>query len=74
MNNLNDSVAFQVFMEKIVDKAGEWEQVLRSESDTVKMHRAQGALEFADFVKSLPDLIAAEATLVSELDKADYLV
>ncbi len=59
--SLKDSVAFKAFLEKTEEKAGEWESVLRNSGDVDEMFRAQGALNFFDYVKDLPDLMILEA-------------
>ena len=56
IERLKGSAAFKEFMEAIEEKAKDWKNVLRGSGDINEIFRAQGALNFFEYVKDLPDL------------------
>lgn len=58
--SMRESAVFQSFMERIQEKAEEWNMALRSGDDTGELFRAQGALNFFEYVKDLPDMMIRE--------------
>ena len=69
---LKDSVAFKVFMERVDEKAKDWEVVLRDSKDMAELYRAQGALRFFEFLKDLPDLMSLEADTEEKAGHDEY--
>src|SRR4030067_527083 len=57
---MKESPAFKALMERVQEKAMEWVNTLKSSRDSNEMYRAQGALNFYDYLADLPDEMIGE--------------
>src|SRR4030066_320127 len=57
---MKESPAFKALMERVQEKAMEWVNTLKSSRDSNEMYRAQGALNFYDYLADLPDEMIEE--------------
>lgn len=57
---MKDSPAFKAYMERVQEKAKEWVDTLKGASNVNELYRAQGALNFFDYVSDLPDVMIME--------------
>lgn len=63
---LRESRDFQAFMERVQELGKESVQQLKSETDLIKIGRAQGRMQFADDVAGLLSQIEAEQAFEKE--------
>lgn len=63
---LNQSPHFQEFMDRVRELHQEAHDILKTETDLIKIGRAQGRLLAIDDILGLPDQIEAEDTMEDE--------
>lgn len=52
--------SFKIFMQAVDEDANDWHELLKSSTDIVIVYRAQGALQFYEYIKGLIDKLIAE--------------
>ncbi len=70
--SFKESIIFKEFMKNIEEKAQEWEVLLKNSTEISEIYRAQGALNFFDFVRNLPDIMIMEEEDDKKTDETDY--
>lgn len=60
-STLQESAEFKAFMQRVGEKAAEYQMMLRSTREPYVLYHAQGALQMADYVHELPEIMRQEA-------------